>query len=180
MRSGCCACSNTTSTLITRCFPFNTSSCLPVLRICKKYMSLGFRSYLEHRGLEVRATDGKGRGIFTTKAFKPGDILMETDAISYHYISTYTVCHYCLQSSERMNRCSACKFSKYCSPFCQKEGWTTHKFECKEILALQQHMDLTPEVILTYRTLKSYLDVRCCSDFHLTCCCRCLKSPRLR
>ena len=85
---------------------------------------------------------------------------MDTEAIAHHFICAFTVCHHCLQSSERMNRCSACKFSKYCSPWCQKEDWATHKHECKELLALQQRMEPSPDAILTYRTLKAYLDVR--------------------
>ena len=126
-------------------------------------MSLGLRSYFTHRGVEVRAVTGKGRGVFALKAFKAGDVLMETDAIAHHFMSAYTICHHCLRSSDRMNRCSACKFAKDCSPWCQKEDWNTHRTECKELLALQQRIDpLSPEIVLTYRTLKAYVEVRIC------------------
>lgn len=124
-------------------------------------MSHGLRSYCAHRGVEVRGVAGKGRGVFTLKALKPGDVVMETEAIAHHFMCAFPVCHHCLQTVERMHRCSACKFAKYCSPWCQKEDWAVHRTECKDLLALQQRLEpISPEVVLTYRALKAYVEVR--------------------
>ncbi|KAH9832607.1 uncharacterized protein C8Q71DRAFT_777284 [Rhodofomes roseus] len=45
-------------------------------------------------------------------------------------------CNFCLKSRSEVGRlfaCSGCKLALYCSPECQKAGWSFHKHVCKSI-----------------------------------------------
>ncbi|KAH9930334.1 uncharacterized protein B0H18DRAFT_1209465, partial [Fomitopsis serialis] len=45
-------------------------------------------------------------------------------------------CNFCLKSRTEVGRlfaCSSCKLALYCSPECQKAGWSYHKHVCKSI-----------------------------------------------
>lgn len=41
-------------------------------------------------------------------------------------------------SAGRLQRCSGCKVTRYCSPSCQKRDWPAHRDECKALKAMQQ------------------------------------------
>ena len=42
-------------------------------------------------------------------------------------------CKVCNKSSDRLNKCSACKSVYYCSSECQKVDWKSHKTNCFKI-----------------------------------------------
>ncbi|XP_063773876.1 histone-lysine N-methyltransferase SMYD3 isoform X2 [Pseudophryne corroboree] len=77
---------------------------------------------------------GKGSGLRATRHLA----LSETAAYSQPYV--YTVCRgqkrgaaacdQCLRRTEKLQRCSQCKFARYCNSFCQKNAWKDHKREC--------------------------------------------------
>ncbi|KAL3872214.1 hypothetical protein ACJMK2_040152 [Sinanodonta woodiana] len=39
-------------------------------------------------------------------------------------------CHYCLERSEHLKKCTACGFLRYCSLTCQRCDWPVHRKEC--------------------------------------------------
>ena len=43
---------------------------------------------------------------------------------------------YCFTCSERgkLSKCSRCGVARYCSSKCQKENWSEHKSQCKELM----------------------------------------------
>lgn len=47
-----------------------------------------------------------------------------------HEIQTGFICNKCKKIDMSMQRCSACKMVRYCSPECQRSDWSTHKPYC--------------------------------------------------
>lgn len=101
-------------------------------------------------GIEVRDIPGRGRGLVSTKSFKPGSRIMRLPP-SVSVLGTphlTTTCHGCfLTPSEKeiflasgnisgktvrvkLSRCSKCKTLHYCSRECQLADWPIHKQEC--------------------------------------------------
>lgn len=78
----------------------------------------------------------KGRGLRALKPFTPGDKVLES--IPLVFVLSNSVrgqcCDLCFAKSEELQRCSNCKFARYCNRECQKSAWKDHKIECERIL----------------------------------------------
>lgn len=84
--------------------------------------------------LEIRNTPDTGRGVFTKRELKPGDLVAIDDFFSStaNQNSIYSICHNC--SSENYYHlfpCSNCPLVMYCSVKCQEEDATFHQIECR-------------------------------------------------
>nr|XP_060637333.1 histone-lysine N-methyltransferase SMYD1 isoform X1 [Anolis sagrei ordinatus] len=85
--------------------------------------------------VEVFDTDGKGRGLKTTKEFWAGDVIFAERAYAAVVFDslTHLVCHTCFKRHAKLHRCGQCKFAHYCDRTCQKDAWVNHKSECAAI-----------------------------------------------
>ncbi|KAF4963161.1 hypothetical protein FSARC_8787 [Fusarium sarcochroum] len=75
----------------------------------------------------------KGRGIFSTKAFAPGDVILPfTPTILIPSLSHInTICSHCFKPAD-VRACSRCHAVSYCDAACQSANWTAvHSKECK-------------------------------------------------
>ncbi|EXK90053.1 SET and MYND protein [Fusarium oxysporum f. sp. raphani 54005] len=77
--------------------------------------------------------DKKGRGIFSTRALSPGDIILPfTPTILIPSLSHIkTICSHCFKPAD-VRSCSGCHAVSYCDAACQSANWTAvHSKECK-------------------------------------------------
>ncbi|XP_053315754.1 histone-lysine N-methyltransferase SMYD3 [Spea bombifrons] len=123
---------------------------------------------------------GKGNGLRATRRLNAG----VTVASMQPYV--YTVCRgkkyraacdYCLRRSTSLQRCSQCKFARYCNSTCQKAAWQDHKRECvclksilpnvptdsvrlvgRIIFKLLQQSDSTSEELYSISDLQSHIE----------------------
>ncbi|KAM0188556.1 hypothetical protein ACHAPI_010490 [Fusarium lateritium] len=75
----------------------------------------------------------KGRGMFSTKTFAPGDIILPfTPTILIPSLSHINaICSHCFKPAE-VRACSRCHAVSYCDAACQSANWTAvHSKECK-------------------------------------------------
>eukprot|EP00308_Calcidiscus_leptoporus_P009482 CAMPEP_0119387790 /NCGR_PEP_ID=MMETSP1334-20130426/102136_1 /TAXON_ID=127549 /ORGANISM="Calcidiscus leptoporus, Strain RCC1130" /LENGTH=238 /DNA_ID=CAMNT_0007409601 /DNA_START=59 /DNA_END=772 /DNA_ORIENTATION=- len=83
-------------------------------------------------GLTLLHDKHKGRALTTARAFKQGEALLRVSPTVYvldgH--SAALRCHHCLRESERLLRCGACGFARYCSAAHQRAAWAEHRAEC--------------------------------------------------
>ena len=83
---------------------------------------------------EVFEAEEKGRGVRACQSLKCGmEILKEEPLACVLTNSKYRGirCDYCYNESERLFKCSKCKFTAYCGKVCQSNDWLMHKYECK-------------------------------------------------
>ncbi|XP_027716981.1 histone-lysine N-methyltransferase SMYD1 [Vombatus ursinus] len=85
--------------------------------------------------VEVFTSEGKGRGLKTTKELWAADVVFAEPAYSAVVFDSFTqvVCHTCFKRQEKLQRCGQCKFAHYCDRTCQKDAWLNHKNECAAI-----------------------------------------------
>ncbi|XP_068957142.1 histone-lysine N-methyltransferase SMYD1 isoform X2 [Petaurus breviceps papuanus] len=85
--------------------------------------------------VEVFISEGKGRGLKTTKELWAADVVFAERAYSAVVFDSFThvVCHTCFKRQEKLQRCGQCKFAHYCDRTCQKDAWLNHKNECAAI-----------------------------------------------
>lgn len=78
----------------------------------------------------------KGRGLRALKSLAPGDKVLESTPSVYVLSNSVRgqCCDFCFAKSEDLQRCSKCKFARYCNRECQKSAWKDHKTECERIL----------------------------------------------
>jgi len=79
----------------------------------------------------VRTIPGRGRGLVASVPFAPGDTIFALDSQA-STLSTQQLrerCHFCF-SKGKLQRCSACRFARYCTAECQRAAWRTHRDEC--------------------------------------------------
>ncbi len=57
-----------------------------------------------------------------------------------------SACMSCMQSSQHLSNCAACKCVKYCGRACQRGDWSKHKPVCKLIQAFQQASKQMPDM----------------------------------
>ncbi|ORY22390.1 hypothetical protein BCR39DRAFT_551744 [Naematelia encephala] len=94
--------------------------------------------------LQVRRSEGSGRGIYTTKRIKAGSVLLlSTPRVAVlstsQLSSTCSGCFLTPQESalksgqpvQGIKRCQACRATYYCSIACQRNDWKEHKPECQ-------------------------------------------------
>ncbi|PWN42295.1 SET domain-containing protein [Ceraceosorus guamensis] len=102
----------------------------------------------ENEALEVRKTKFAGRGIFWApqgdELCKKGTTLLRLrphiSVLGQEEVESH--CHVCFEPqshTSRFQRCSACRYVRYCSVNCQKTDWAIHKTECKALQAWQAH-----------------------------------------
>ncbi|XP_053238691.1 histone-lysine N-methyltransferase SMYD3 isoform X5 [Podarcis raffonei] len=89
--------------------------------------------------MEKFASPGKGNGLRSSKAVKPGELLYRAEPFAYTVSKKRLggVCERCLRRKDRLLRCSQCKVARYCDVRCQKEAWQDHKRECKCIKSIE-------------------------------------------
>ncbi|KAM9316757.1 histone-lysine N-methyltransferase SMYD3 [Gastrophryne carolinensis] len=76
---------------------------------------------------------GKGNGLRAARDLLLGETVAKAEPYVYTVCRGHTrgaTCHYCLRRSEKLKRCSQCKFTQYCNSLCQKNAWKDHKREC--------------------------------------------------
>ncbi|KAF4686822.1 Zinc finger MYND domain-containing protein 15, partial [Perkinsus olseni] len=85
----------------------------------------------------VKDTKDKGRAVFATRAFEPGEIVYKQAPVAsiLHPWLCETHCSGCFQkattTSGVLRTCSRCKVARYCSSQCQAMDWKAgHKREC--------------------------------------------------
>ncbi|XP_072177068.1 histone-lysine N-methyltransferase SMYD3-like [Diadema setosum] len=81
-------------------------------------------------------TDGKGRGLVVKSSVCRGKLLLSEDPFVYVLSRKKRgiFCDFCLLESSSLQRCSSCKFVRYCCRSCQKEDWSRiHKAECRSL-----------------------------------------------
>ncbi|XP_074141784.1 histone-lysine N-methyltransferase SMYD1 isoform X2 [Sminthopsis crassicaudata] len=85
--------------------------------------------------VEVFTSEGKGRGLKTTKELWAADVVFAERAYSAVVFDSFiqVVCHTCFKRQEKLQRCGQCKFAHYCDRTCQKDAWLNHKNECAAI-----------------------------------------------
>ena len=84
----------------------------------------------------------KGRGLRALKSLAPGDKVLESTPSVYVLSNSVRgqCCDFCFAKSEDLQRCSKCKFARYCNRECQKNAWKDHKTECERILSVSPNI----------------------------------------
>ncbi|KAL7118030.1 hypothetical protein ACP275_03G110000 [Erythranthe tilingii] len=108
---------------------------------------------LNDKGLAVSTLPQKGRCLFTTRDFSPGEVIISQ--IPYVAVpnknkeSPESKCEWCF-SSNTLKACSACRVVWYCSSNCQKSDWKFHRVECRTLSKVDKERVklLTPSVRL--------------------------------
>ncbi|KAA0047483.1 histone-lysine N-methyltransferase ASHR1 isoform X5 [Cucumis melo var. makuwa] len=126
----------------------------------KKYTSLrtvfsefmeDLHSALNARGLTVTILPEKGRSLFTTRNFRPGEeIISQEPYVCVPNNSPVEFrCDRCF-ASINLKKCSACKVAWYCSSMCQRSEWKLHRLECDALARLDKgrHKSVTPSIRL--------------------------------
>ncbi|CAB4297488.1 unnamed protein product [Prunus armeniaca] len=112
---------------------------------------------LEDRGLTVSNIPEKGRCLFTSSDFSPGEVIISQEPyVSVpNNSSAESRCDACFESSN-LKKCSACQVVYYCSNSCQKSEWKLHRLECEALSKLhkERRMAVTPSIRLM---IKLYL-----------------------
>ncbi|XP_055354117.1 histone-lysine N-methyltransferase set-18-like [Paramacrobiotus metropolitanus] len=103
--------------------------------------------------------------------YKRGDVIMENKPWAYIVNDDYRdkCCHYCFTSeiaddplfpskTNKLQRCSGCRFAYFCNASCLKFAWKDHKFECQRIKKLQETNTPLPtaQVRLAARVFNKY------------------------
>ncbi|XP_022993816.1 histone-lysine N-methyltransferase ASHR1 [Cucurbita maxima] len=111
----------------------------------------GLQNALNDRGLTVTVLPEKGRSLFTTRNFHPGEeIISQEPYVCVPNNSTVeSRCDRCF-ASINLKKCSACKVAWYCSSTCQKSEWKLHRLECDALARLDKdrHKSVTPSIRL--------------------------------
>ena len=108
----------------------------------------------------------KGRGLRALKSFRPGDKVLE--ATPSVFVLSNSVrdqcCDLCFTKSGELQRCSKCKFARYCDRECQKNAWKEHKIECERILRVFPNIPTDLVRLLARIIQKKQSDNTFCSD----------------
>ncbi|KAL9446707.1 hypothetical protein AB3S75_014384 [Citrus x aurantiifolia] len=112
---------------------------------------------LQDRGLTVTGLPEKGRCLYTTKDFYPGEVIISQEPYVCvpNNSSSISRCDGCFASSN-LKKCSACQVVWYCGSNCQKLEWKLHRLECQVLSRLdkEKRKSVTPSIRLM---LKLYL-----------------------
>ncbi|CAL5417352.1 unnamed protein product [Camellia sinensis] len=94
---------------------------------------------LSVRGLALSILPEKGRCLFSTRDFSPGDVILsEEPYVSVpNRVSVDSRCDWCLTTSN-LKRCSSCQVVWYCGSICQKSDWKLHRLECGALSKLDK------------------------------------------
>ncbi|KAL7118032.1 hypothetical protein ACP275_03G110200 [Erythranthe tilingii] len=108
---------------------------------------------LNDQGLTISTLPEKGRCIFTTRDFSPGEVIISQSPFvavpNVYEESPESKCEWCFSSSN-IKACSACHAVWYCSTTCQKSDWKLHRGECKSLSKVEKERlkYLTPMIRL--------------------------------
>ncbi|KAL7788649.1 SET domain-containing protein [Trichoderma ceciliae] len=85
--------------------------------------------------VQIRPHTTKGRGLYATKSFSPGAVILPFKPLlllpTVSYITN--VCSYCLRAGNP-RACSRCHAASYCDSTCQAAAWkAVHSRECKAL-----------------------------------------------
>ncbi|XP_045803269.1 histone-lysine N-methyltransferase ASHR1 [Trifolium pratense] len=108
---------------------------------------------LENRSLAVSSVQGKGRSLFTTRDFYPGEVIISQEP--YVCVPTHKRCDGCLATTN-LSKCSRCQVVWYCGTPCQKSEWKLHRLECEALSRIDnlKRKSVTPSIRLM---LKLYI-----------------------
>ena len=79
----------------------------------------------------------------TPGAGKQPGVAAEGPAVTQPHSSVSRRCHFCLQeegTDGRLQLCTGCSATVYCSKVCQKHHWQEHKALCKTVKLIEQHL----------------------------------------
>eukprot|EP00158_Paraphelidium_tribonemae_P002760 Partr_v1_DN25642_c0_g1_i2_m4775 putative Set and mynd domain containing len=81
--------------------------------------------------MELKTSEEKGRHQIATRYHGPGSLICRELMSSYATYASSNVCSVCFKP-EPLNKCSGCRFQKYCSSTCQRVDWIEcgHASEC--------------------------------------------------
>ncbi|KAJ1967327.1 hypothetical protein H4R35_006740 [Dimargaris xerosporica] len=104
------------------------------------------------------------RGIRTTRAFQPGDMVLRSPALAYYetWASDQATrpCHYCLTQETALVSCPHCQAEWYCSLACRAKAWIN---DHGRICALQrQRVTLGVDATIMAHPLRMLLKVLDC------------------
>ncbi|KAK2442276.1 Histone-lysine N-methyltransferase ashr1 [Trifolium repens] len=102
---------------------------------------------LENRSLGVSNVQGKGRSLFTTRDFYPGEVIISQEP--YVSVPTQKRCDGCFTTTN-LSKCSRCQVVWYCGTPCQKSEWKLHRLECEALSRLDnfKRKSITPSIRL--------------------------------
>ncbi|XP_010467589.1 PREDICTED: histone-lysine N-methyltransferase ASHR1 [Camelina sativa] len=112
--------------------------------------------FLEDRCLSVLNLPQKGRSLFTTRYFRPGEVILSQKPYvcvpNNNTSSSESRCDGCFKTNDNNNlkRCSGCQVVWYCGSSCQKSEWKLHRHECKALSRLdkEKRKFVTPTIRL--------------------------------
>ncbi|VFQ83479.1 unnamed protein product [Cuscuta campestris] len=96
---------------------------------------------LSEKGLKFSTHPQKGRCLFTSRDFSPGEVIISQEP--YVSVPTKTKseplpkCEWCFTSSN-VKKCSSCQVVYYCGQLCQKSDWKLHRLECQALLKVER------------------------------------------
>ncbi|XP_078261926.1 N-lysine methyltransferase SMYD2-like isoform X2 [Rhinoraja longicauda] len=100
-------------------------------------------------------SEGKGRGLQTSKDLQVGELLFTCPA--YTHVLTINErgnqCELCFTRKEDLAKCGRCKLAFYCNVTCQKTDWPMHKLECSSLSKFGQDWNPSETVRLVARIL---------------------------
>ncbi|XLR32740.1 hypothetical protein S83_060640 [Arachis hypogaea] len=109
------------------------------------------QSVLLDRNLTVSSVPEKGRSLFVTKDFYPGEVIISQEP----YVcvpnnnSVQKRCEGCFTTTN-LKKCSRCQVVWYCGTSCQKLEWKFHRLECEVLSRLDNDKKkyVTPSIRL--------------------------------
>ncbi|KAL2503527.1 Histone-lysine N-methyltransferase ASHR1 [Abeliophyllum distichum] len=108
---------------------------------------------LNDKNLTVSNLTEKGRCLFTTRDFSPGEVILSehpyVSVTSKNKESPNSKCEWCFSSSN-LKKCSACHVVWYCGSTCQKLDWKLHSVECQALAKVDKNRvkSITPSIRL--------------------------------
>ncbi|CAN6869884.1 unnamed protein product [Brassica oleracea] len=109
------------------------------------------QTFLRDRCLTVLNLPEKGRSLFISRDFRPGEVILRQEP----YVSvpnnnsSESRCDGCFKT-DGLKKCSGCQVVWYCGSSCQKSEWKLHRHECKALCRLEKEkrMLVTPTIRL--------------------------------
>ncbi|XP_068673902.1 histone-lysine N-methyltransferase SMYD3-like [Montipora foliosa] len=82
-----------------------------------------------------KCSESKGYGLRALKPLKPGENVLQSTPSVFVLGSNMRshCCDFCFAKRDEIQRCSKCKFARYCNRECQKKAWKEHNIECERI-----------------------------------------------
>ncbi|XP_027148148.1 histone-lysine N-methyltransferase ASHR1-like isoform X2 [Coffea eugenioides] len=105
------------------------------------------------RSLTVSTLPDKGRCLFTSRHFSPGEVIISQEPYvavpNKNSNDSSSRCEWCL-STRNLKKCSACQVVWYCGSTCQKTDWKLHRLECQVLSKVEKGRikSLTPSIRL--------------------------------